>query len=111
MFASLKKMTAVAALAVGLALAGFVVTPADAAIRHDAGGAHSTGAHGARVHITVFQRGSFRARNRGYVSGNYRGHGAGYGGYDNDYRPAYGDNGYGYGCPLFPLALVVGQCN
>ncbi len=42
-----------------------------------------------------------------YAGRNYRGHGAGYGGYD--YGHGYGyDNGFGFGCPLLPLALVVG---
>jgi hypothetical protein len=92
MFASLIKTTGVAALAVGLALAGAIVTPADAAVRHSTGGVHSTSIHSAGI-----QRGSIHGGNRGYAGRNYRGHGAGYGGYGY----GYGD-GFAYSCPSFP---------
>lgn len=98
MFASLTKTAAVAALAFGLALAGPVVTSADAAMRHGAGTVHGAGVHNAGV-----QRGRLHGGNRGYAGANHGGHREryGYGGYGY---------GYGYGCPLFPIGLIVGQC-
>ena len=100
MFASLTKTAAVATLAVGMAYAGLVVTPADAAMRHGAGGAH-----GAAVHSAGLQRGSSHRGNRGYAGGNYGGYGGGYG-------AGYGDYGYGYGygCPLSPIGIITGEC-
>jgi uncharacterized membrane protein len=89
MFASLSNKAAVAALALGLALAGPVVSPADAAVRHGGGGSHVTGV----------QHGSYHGWHHGYAGrGYYGGYGYGYGGY----------GGYGYGCPLFPVAVVLG---
>lgn len=100
MFASLTKRAFFAAFAVGMALAGSVVTPADAAVRHNAGGVHSAG----------IQRGNLHGENCGYAGRNDRGHGGGYGGYGgNGYGYGYG-NGFGYSCPSFPLALVAGRC-
>jgi hypothetical protein len=80
------KTTVAAAFAVGLALAGAVVFPADAAMRHGCG-SHGGGSHGA------IQRGNFR--------GGGSGHGGGYGGY------ARGYGGYGGAVP-FPRGLDYG---
>ena len=48
MLVSLTKTTAAAAFAVGLALAGLVVSPADAVMR--TGGGHGGGSHGGGFH-------------------------------------------------------------
>jgi hypothetical protein len=96
MLVSLTKTTAAAAFAVGLALAGAVVSPADAAMRHGGGGS----SHGGGI-----QHSNFRG-------GGHRGHGGGYGGYAEGYRGyaggfgGYGD--YGGGCPLSPVGLITG---
>jgi hypothetical protein len=89
MLVSLTKTTVAVAFAVGLALAGAVVSPADAAMRQGGGGSHGGGAHGG------VQHGNFRG-------GGHRGHGGGYGGYAGGY------GGYGGGCPLSPVGLITG---
>jgi hypothetical protein len=53
MFISLTKTATAAALTVGLALAGAVVTPADAAMRHGSGGFHGAGVHGGKHHVSA----------------------------------------------------------
>ncbi len=83
MLVSLTKTTAAAAFAVGLALAGPVVSPADAVMR--TGGGHGGGSHG----------GGFHGGGGGYAGGAYGG--GGYGGY-----------GYGYGAAALGLGLLGG---
>ena len=90
MLVSLTKTTVAAAFAVGLALAGAVVSPADAAMHQGGGASHGGGSHGG------IQHGNFRG------GGGHRGHGGGYGGYAGGY------GGYGGGCPLSPVGLITG---
>jgi hypothetical protein len=89
MLVSLTKTTVAATFAVGLALAGAVVSPADAAMRQGGGGSHGGGSHGG------IQHGNSR-------DGGHRGHGGGYGGYAGGY------GGYRGGCPLSPVGLITG---
>jgi opacity protein-like surface antigen len=103
MSSSFAKMTAVAALAISLALAG-PMTSANAAFR---GGGHGGGHFGGGG----FHGGGFRGGGRfgggGFRGGHFRGGFAGgYGGYGYG---GYG-YGYGYGCPLGPFGLITGYC-
>jgi hypothetical protein len=95
MLVSLTKTTAAAAFAVGLALAGLVVSPADAVMR--TGGGHGGGSHG----------GGFHGGGGGYAGGAYGGGGYGGGGYGG-YGGGYGGYGYGYGAAALGLGLLGG---
>ena len=98
MLVSLTKTTAAAAFAVGLALAGLVVSPADAVMR--TGGGHGGGFHG--------RGGGFHGGGGRYAGGGYGGGygGGGYGGYGGGYG-GYG-YGYGYGAAALGLGLLGG---
>ena len=91
MLVSLTKTTAAAAFAVGLALAGLVVSPADAVMR--TGGGHGGGFHGGGGRYAGGGYGG------GYGGGGYGGYGGGYGGYGG---------GYGYGAAALGLGLLGG---
>jgi hypothetical protein len=92
----LTKTATAAALAVGLVLAGSVVTPADAGMRNGSG-FHGGGGG--------FHGGSSLRSGHGGYGARYAG---GYGGYGGG---GYGGYGYGYGgCPLSPIGLITGYC-
>ncbi|MGD0720341.1 MAG: hypothetical protein ABR970_04750 [Roseiarcus sp.] len=102
-FASIARTAAVAAFAAGLALAGPVVSSADAAIRNG-GGFHGGGFHGAGA----FHGGGFRGGR--WHGGGYYG---GYGGFVGYGCPYYGYGygyPYGYRCGPFPLGAIAGGC-
>ena len=96
MLVSFTKKTAVAALAVGLALAVTSVTPASAEMRHD-GDFHGSGSHRSGHHDGGFQRQD--SRDNRY--GDRR---------DREYRGEYARHSEGYGCPLSPVGLITGYC-
>jgi BA14K-like protein len=110
MFTSLTKTAAATAFAVGLALAGSVASPADAAMRagggHGGGGFHGGGGgfHGGG--------GGFHGGGGGFHGGGGGFHGGGHsagGGYNGGYGGGgYGDGGYGYGVAGFGLGLLGG---
>ena len=120
MFTSLTKTAATAALAVGLALAGSAVSPADAAMR--AGGGHGGGGggfHGGGGGFHGGGGGGFRGGGGGFHGGGGGLHGGGHyagGGYGGGYGGGgyggygYGDGGYGYGYGAagFGLGLLGG---
>jgi BA14K-like protein len=113
MFISSTKTAAAAAFAVGLALAGSVISPANAQMRtgggHAAGGGGFHGGSGGGGGFHGASGGGFHSGNGGfhggghYAGGGYRGgYGGGYGGYGGGY------GGYGYGGAAFGLGLLGG---
>ena len=113
MFISSTKTAAAAVFAVGLALAGSVISPANAQMRtgggHAAGGGGFHGASGGGFHGGSGGSGGFHSASGGsFHSGNGSFHGGGHyagGGYGG-YGGGYG--GYGYGGAAFGLGLVGG---
>ena len=105
MLVSLTKTTAAAAFAVGLALAGLVVSPADAVMR--TGGGHGGGFHGGGgFHVVAALPWRWRPLCRRRLwwwlrRRWYGGYGGGYGGYGGGY-------GYGYGAAALGLGLLGG---
>jgi hypothetical protein len=130
MLVSLRKTTVVAAFALGLAFAGAVMSPADAAMRQGGGGAmhgggggamHGGGGGGGGWHggggggwhggggaMAAGGGGAWHGSRRGagHGGGGWRG---GYGGGGREYGNGYGYGyGYGYGGAALGLGLLGG---